>query len=197
MIDKIAYNEDSPSGIIWKETFGKVKAGEVAGTKRSDGYWRVGKYKEYVHRLVWQLFNGKIIGKMSIDHIDGNTSNNKIENLRLVTHKENMRNTKKNKNNKSGINGVALENIKGFEYWSAIWNEVNGTPSRKRFSVKELGNEQAFLNAVEYRKEVEDRLSHFSERHGKEIQLGEPHEIRTERSRRKESKRIYGDVSAN
>ena len=169
MIEKIIYSEESPSGIIWKETFGKVKAGTCAGTKRSDGYWRVGTNKEYVHRMIWKLFNGEIAGGMSIDHIDGNPSNNRIENLRLATHKDNMRNTKRNKSNKSGVNGVTLENIKGFEYWSAIWHESDGTPSRKRFSVKELGNDVAFEYAKAHRKGVEERLSHFSERHGKEV----------------------------
>ena len=177
MKDKVIYSETSPSCIVWKESSGRFKANDPAGTKRSDGYWRVGSQKEYVHRVVWELFNGKIPDGLCIDHIDGNTSNNKIENLRLLTHKENMRNTKKSKGNKSGVNGVVLENIREFEYWSAIWYETDGTPARKRFSVKELGNDVAFEYAKAHRKDVEERLSHFSERHGKEVQLGEQYVI--------------------
>lgn len=169
MKDRVIYSENSPSGIVWKGSTGRFKANEPAGTKRSDGYWRVGGQKEYVHRIVWELFNGSIPDGLCIDHIDGDTSNNKIENLRLVTHKENMRNAKRSKGNKSGVNGVVLENIKGFEYWTAIWYEPDGTPARKRFSVKKLGDSEAFRCADECRKQAEDRLSHFSERHGKYI----------------------------
>ena len=43
---------------------------------------------------------------MQIDHLDHDRSNNRIENLRLVTHKENGRNISKKKNNTSGITGV-------------------------------------------------------------------------------------------
>ena len=41
-----------------------------------------------------------------IDHIDGDTLNNSINNLRICKHEENLRNQKINKNNKSGFKGV-------------------------------------------------------------------------------------------
>ena len=40
-------------------------------------------YKE--HRIIWVMHNGSIPDGLDIDHIDRNTSNNKLENLRLVT----------------------------------------------------------------------------------------------------------------
>lgn len=50
----------------------------------------------YEHIAKWEYFNGKIPKGMEIDHIipvkDGGT--NKLSNLRLVTHKENMNNPK-------------------------------------------------------------------------------------------------------
>jgi hypothetical protein len=53
-----------------------------------------GKYRNigkllYVHRLVWQMFVGEIPKGMTIDHIDGNPSNNTITNLQLLTPREN------------------------------------------------------------------------------------------------------------
>lgn len=45
-----------------------------------------------LHRLIWETFNGEIPKGYEIDHIDGDTSNNSLSNLRCVTHLENIRN---------------------------------------------------------------------------------------------------------
>jgi hypothetical protein len=44
-----------------------------------------------------------------LDHIDGNRSNNKIENLRAATVSQNLQNSKTYKSNTSGIKGVSWE----------------------------------------------------------------------------------------
>lgn len=45
------------------------------------------------HRIIWFMVMGEVLpDDMVIDHIDGNPDNNKIENLRAVTYKENSRN---------------------------------------------------------------------------------------------------------
>jgi len=44
------------------------------------------------HRVVWEMFNGKIPDGIQIDHIDRNRSNNHIENLRLATNQQNRQN---------------------------------------------------------------------------------------------------------
>lgn len=49
---------------------------------------------------------------IEIDHINGNTLDNRRSNLRIVTHTENMWNKDNYKNNTSGIKGVHL-NKKG------------------------------------------------------------------------------------
>jgi hypothetical protein len=57
--------------------------------------WRRG------HRLVYLTFNGKIPyydknGKqLDVDHINQDTHDNSVGNLRLVTHSENCKNKKK------------------------------------------------------------------------------------------------------
>lgn len=46
----------------------------------------------YIHRIVYESFYGGIPKGMEIDHIDGDKLNNRVENLRCVTPKENINN---------------------------------------------------------------------------------------------------------
>lgn len=71
-----------------------LKTGKyVLGSDRN-GYKRImiGNNRYSIHRLVWETFNQKLQKDQIIDHIDGNRSNNKLENLRIVTQSENMKN---------------------------------------------------------------------------------------------------------
>lgn len=48
------------------------------------------KYKyHYVHRLVWESFNGPIPEGLQINHKDENKSNNSLRNLEVMTPKQN------------------------------------------------------------------------------------------------------------
>lgn len=73
---------------------GRTKAGDVAGYVDSQGYITVGIAGVYykAHRIIWRMHYPT--GKMphTLDHIDGNKSNNNIKNLRRATHSENMHN---------------------------------------------------------------------------------------------------------
>lgn len=63
-------------------------------------YWFVSikSIEKPEHRIIWEMFYGKIPDNLQIDHIDRNGLNNKIENLRLATSQENNRNLSKRKN---------------------------------------------------------------------------------------------------
>lgn len=55
--------------------------------------WKDGERHFYqVHRIIWEAFNGPIPEGLEIDHIDGNQSNNCLENLRAVSHLTNLLN---------------------------------------------------------------------------------------------------------
>lgn len=84
--------------------------GKAAGTMHPRGYTRIciGNKFYLMHRLIFLMINGYM--PMVVDHIDGDTSNNAIENLRDATFSQNQFNSKVPKNNKSGVKGVCWFN---------------------------------------------------------------------------------------
>lgn len=97
--------------LLWRLTRNsRAVKGNIAGCiDKSHGYReiRLNYARYYVHRLIWSYFNGPIPKGMSIDHINHDTLDNCIENLRLVKHQDNHRNQRLRTNNTSGYNGVA------------------------------------------------------------------------------------------
>ena len=87
---------------------GAARAGSIAGTTRKDGYCRInidGRLY-YAHRIVWKMHYGEEPPKY-IDHVDGDPSNNRPDNLREATQSQNQVNAKKNmRSNTSGLRGV-------------------------------------------------------------------------------------------
>lgn len=83
--------------------------GKVAGTKHSEGGWVVSvNNQSYLNaRLVWVWNYGEDPGDLEIDHIDGDRSNDRIDNLRLATRKQNQANVGINCTNTSGHKGVS------------------------------------------------------------------------------------------
>lgn len=61
------------------------------------GYLRVklskdGKTKDFlVHRLVYEAFRGAIPKGLTVDHVNGDKSDNRLENLQLLTQRDNAR----------------------------------------------------------------------------------------------------------
>lgn len=63
----------------------------IVGTRDSCGYprtWINGRKR--VHQLVAEAFLGPIPPDKEINHIDGNRANPRLENLEIVSHRENM-----------------------------------------------------------------------------------------------------------
>jgi hypothetical protein len=97
--------------LFWSINISKtrIQAGIVAGNFDGSGYRQVqlqGK-KYMVHRIIWELNNGAIPENMTIDHINQNKSDNRIENLRLASHAENCRNRGLRKDSTTGYKGVS------------------------------------------------------------------------------------------
>lgn len=131
----------------------KYSVGDVVGHARpGDGYIRI-KFAQkmyFVHRLIWELHNGPIPAGHEIDHINGETGDNRIENLRLASRRENAKNLSLQTRNKSGVHGVAYMNN---HYRVTIGGEY-------------LGFYETFEEAVQIRREAERRLG-YHENHGR------------------------------
>ena len=182
--DLYYYSEDVPSCLRWKinrysgRGHGKlqVMAGTLAGKLNHDGYWMVsdgeGRRGGYLlaHRVVWELHNSTIPEGMCIDHIDGDLSNNKINNLRCISQAENTRNSRKRERNLTGVTGVSYDDTKHPRF-RALVNRLDGGNWYKSFSTNKYGYDEAFRLACEWREkmilELNAQGAGYSERHGK------------------------------
>lgn len=107
------YNIDDGC-LVWKPRPDRSKewntryAGQPAGcfTKRQ-GYMHVTINGKGIrtHKVVWAWCHGDWPSG-HIDHINGIKTDNRIENLRLVSNQENHRNMPMQRNNTSGVTGV-------------------------------------------------------------------------------------------
>ena len=110
------YNEST--GIFtWKvkrNSFGgKVAPGAIAGSKKDDGgYIRIviDQKKHYAHRLAFLYVHGYIPNV--IDHLNGNTFDNRIENLRfLCPNCHSLKKTFKNTGNRKSTRNYRIKGI--------------------------------------------------------------------------------------
>jgi hypothetical protein len=94
-------NYDPDTGkFTWKITVNsRAPAGSVAGCINPDGYRqiRVAGIVYKAHRLAWLYVTGKF-PLNGVDHINGDRMDNRIDNLRDVSHRENHQNTKFHRN---------------------------------------------------------------------------------------------------
>jgi hypothetical protein len=88
---------------VWNAKY----AGKSAGYFKKHGYLYITivANKFLGHRLAWLIYHGPPVPN-SIDHMDGNSRNNRIANLRAATQSQNLANAGMNKRNKLGVRGV-------------------------------------------------------------------------------------------
>ena len=124
-----------------KTTIGGQLKGVEAGHLHHEGYIDVKiNNKQYrVHRIIYMMFYGHIPRNMQIDHINRNRTDNRIENLRVVTHCENQWNVSE----KKGYHFVAKHNK----------FRVRITVNRKRILIGDYNTEEEAAAAYKEAKE--------------------------------------------
>lgn len=105
---QIAYDPETGK-FTWRvPKKGRPGIGSPAGCiHQTLGYWVIGvsRQRHYGHRLAWLLTHGKWPAHQ-IDHINGDRADNRIANLREVTHAENQQNRHITRPNRHGLRGV-------------------------------------------------------------------------------------------
>lgn len=150
--NRYKYDPLSKTGLLYLESnlqhgVKKRNAGDDAGTLNAGGYYTVSGGSVgnlMVHRVIWFLVKGEDPANFLIDHIDGDRTNNNINNLRKVTTFENSRNSKMRVDNASGIKGVFV----GEDFCTSTWSDSSGIPRYKNFSCKKYGKDLAFALAT-------------------------------------------------
>jgi len=144
----LSYNAET--GVLrWKVSRGRfAKPGVIAGTPHH-GYVRVTVNRRflYAHRIAWAMSTGKW-PTGDIDHINGNRSDNRLKNLRDVSHAANTQNRRgPQTNNTSGYLGVSRHTTNN-KWVAELW------AYRKKHYI---GSYDRLQDAVEARKAAEHK----------------------------------------
>ena len=137
---RLAYRSDGV--LIWKQPLGKrIKPGHKAGTINHRGYLylKLDYRRLACHRVVWAIVKQEDPLNLFIDHINGDTSDNRIENLRKATHGQNH-------SNRRGARGYSFNKTKRKWHARII---VNGDYSFLGYFDTEEKAREAYLRAKE------------------------------------------------
>jgi hypothetical protein len=153
---------ERPLGSFPVERAGRAWNTRYAGRPAFARFDREGYYKGTLskrtlqgHRVAWAIYYGSWPDGQ-IDHINGDRTDNRIANLRVVDHVENGRNRRLSKRNRTGVTGV--RQIPGRTRWSATITVRN----RQVF----IGSYASFDAAAAARKNAE-RSFGFHQNHGR------------------------------
>lgn len=137
---------------------------EYSWHKHQDGYLRtcVGKYENGKNHyfLMHKLILGDVNNDFEVDHINGKPNDNRLNNLRVIQHSNNMKNCKLYHTNSSGHKGVYCS--KSGSKWKAciglngeqihigtFVNKQDAIDARKKFEkdlYKEFSRAEPFLH---------------------------------------------------
>lgn len=164
-VDRLCGNGNRIKSVVKGQEAGSLDARGEAFTTRFNGK------AMKVHNIVVALHNLTVNEGEIVDHLDGDPTNNKIDNLRVVTQVLNSHNRCMQENNTSGQVGVNLwTDQRGSLFWMARWQVCAGRRKEKSFSVSKFGSDVAYQLACDYRKAMIEALNKeghgYTKRHG-------------------------------
>ena len=152
MEDEIWKDIPGWEGYYQASNLGRIKSLVRKGQRREiiltpgrihNGYMRVGLSRDnkltgkLVHRLVWEAFNGPIPEDKEVNHIDEDKLNNRLENLNLVTRRENcVWGTRVERQRKSMINGKLSKKV--------LQYDLDGNFIREWVSLSQIAREKGY-----------------------------------------------------
>lgn len=179
--DYLIYDRTSPSFLRWKVQRGwKIPPGTIAGF--------LGKYKDgssagfrvefcgktyQASRIIWEMLTRTPLDpNMVIDHLNGDNTDNRIENLCPKSSLHNSHNQKKRRNNVTEKSGVMVVNCKSRKYpmvRAAVC--FNWKKYTKSVSLRKTSMEEAIAICEAWReakiRELNQSGAMYTESHGK------------------------------
>ena len=124
------------------------------------GQTNQGKTTKKWHQYFLQYEKGLVC-----DHINRKRFDNRSDNLRIVTVKQNNENRIIQKNNTSGVTGVRLyiQKKNGSRYWMARITDDNRSRLSASFAVNVYGEEEAKQLAIEWRRQKEQEFGYLGD----------------------------------
>lgn len=148
----------SEHGEVYNKITGRTLSQQNCAGYPSVKLYKDSAYKRYkTHRILAIVFIPNEDSKPVVDHINGVTSDNRLNNLRWATIYENCANTVLSKRNTSGVKGVSVGSDRGKKFWRCMI-KFNRKEVTKAFPFTDDG----FLKAVEWRKQKEREYGYLS-----------------------------------
>jgi len=138
------FHYDALTGMFkWKQRRFRAQSGLTAGCINGDGYRQI-KFDDKIYvasRLAWIYSHGEIPGGLEIDHRNGIRDDDRLENLRLATNRQQAHNRGPRRNSTSGRTGVCWNQRK------KIWIVTIRIRGRRVY----LGSDKSFTIACRLR----------------------------------------------